>query len=115
MLFSNSFISLDRQRDLLMYINVAVISVMAHNLNVVVHILIVQQVSVVICSAWENKSYDVSSPPNANGIFRHIKMLAKLVLASLLNDYGPLSLDRSECCTTIFKMRHTINPALKNV
>ena len=55
-LFIRSFTSLDRQRGLLMYINVAVISVMAHNLNVVVHILIVQQVSVVICSARENKS-----------------------------------------------------------
>jgi len=59
LIFSRSFFSLSRQQrkvqnGLLRYINISVISaLMVHNLNAVFHILIVQQVCVVPCSAWE--------------------------------------------------------------
>ena len=53
---SRSLFSLGRERGLLMYINIAVISAMTYDLNVVVHIMvIVQQVSVFVCSARKKK------------------------------------------------------------
>ena len=62
-----------------------VISAMAHNSNVVVQLLIFQQVYVVLCFQWENKSYDVSSPSTANGTLRELKMLGKLFMQMRLH------------------------------
>ena len=54
-----------------------IIFVVAHNLDSVLHILIFQQVSVVLCSASENKPYDISSPSTADVVFRQMRMLGK--------------------------------------
>ena len=37
----------------------------------VLHILIVKRVSIFLCSAWENKYFDISSYLTTDGIFRH--------------------------------------------
>ena len=56
-------------------IKITVASVVAHNLYSVLFILIALRVRVVLCSVWEKKSYDISPPSTANGIFRQIRML----------------------------------------
>ena len=57
--------------------HITVICVMANSLNSMLHIVIVQQVSVFLCSAWENKSNDIASHSNSDGIFRQMRMLDK--------------------------------------
>ena len=68
-LYNGSFFSLGRPHGLLMYINMTVISVMTYKLNVVLHILIGEYVSVVRCYPWGNKYLDISSSSTADGIF----------------------------------------------
>ena len=53
-----------------MYINITVISVMAHNLNAVLHIQMAQYVSVVIYStAGKQKPHNTSFPSTNDVIF----------------------------------------------
>ena len=77
-----------------MCISITVVSVMAY-----IHIMvIVKQVSVFLCSARKNKSYDISSPTISDGT-RKTSSQAD-VMVSHLNADGPLSLNRSGCWTT---------------
>ena len=62
-----------------MYSDIPVVSVMACNLKVVVHIMvIVQQVTVVVVLHGKIKSYDSSSPSISDGSFRQMRMLGEL-------------------------------------
>ena len=73
------------------------------NLDSVLHIQILQQVSVVFCSRWKkNKSYDISSSSTLSN--ENVRQTFQAdVMASLLNADGPLSLGRSGCWTTFFR------------
>ena len=69
-----------RQDDIFLcsVFHIIVICVMAPSLNSMLHIVIVQQVSVFLCSARENKSNDISSHSTSDGIFRQMRMLDKV-------------------------------------
>ena len=85
---------------------------MADNLDSVLHLVMVQQVFDFLCSARENISYDISCPSISDDIQLTDENARQTfqadVLAPLLNPRGSLSLDRSECWTTIFKFMHCL-------